>query len=361
MLRNLKRDELASHPDFTPTQVARTLISQPMGFIDVGARGGAHDMVEPLARLTGVLGFEPDEAECARLMRMPEVTEPWARIALEPVAIMEKAGESTLYLLSAATNHSLLPPNDAFINRYNMQKNWTLKGTEKLQTVTLDSVLFGSRAAEKCWGEFIKIDTQGTEYEILEGAKRTLTERTVAVVCEVSFCELYKGQKLFSEVEMLMREHGFSFYGFMPIHGRSKKQLDKHEAVTVERALYTDAIFFKDPLPGGPNPVKLNPRQEHVLFSIALLLSFYDFALELARETWLKDAEQAERDHVERLVKDLARLRPEDTVRALEEVMRQVQAVPNRANICAGNFVDRRRRVCDYDDVLNISPLPKTF
>jgi FkbM family methyltransferase len=362
MFRTLKRDELANHPDFQNTQAAAALKQSPLGFIDVGARGGAHDMVEPLAGLTAVLGFEPDEKECARLMQNPEVTGPWKRIELEPIAIAEKAGNATLHLVSAATNHSLLPPNEPFVNRYNMQPKWTLVGTEELSTVTLDAVLFGEkRKNETFWGEFLKLDTQGTEYEILEGAKRTLLERTVAVVCEVAFCELYKGQKLFSEVELLMRGFGFSFYGFMPIHGRSKKQLDKREAVTVERALYTDAIFFKDPLPGGPKRVTLTPRQTHALFCVALLMNFYDFALELARETWLKGAPGAEHESVERLVKDLARLKPEDTVRALEEVMRQVQAMPERANICAGNFVDRRRRVCDYNDVLNVSPLPKTF
>lgn len=360
MFRTLARDQLAQHPDFAATSVHAALRQAPLGFIDIGARGGAHDMVEPLAALTGVLGFEPDAAECARLLANPEVTAPWSCIELEPIALADKAGNATLHLLSAATNHSLLPPNEAFTARYNMVK-WQVVGTEALPTVTLDSVLFGKRAQTPFWGEFLKLDTQGTEYEILQGATRTLAERSVAVITEVAFCELYRGQKLFSEVEQLLRAQGFSFYGFMPIHGRSRKQLDKRGSVTAERALYTDAVFFKDPLPGGPKPVTLSGRQTRVLFTVALLLHFYDFALELARETWLKDASAAERQHVEALVADLARLKPEDTVRALEEVMRQVQQAPESANICAGNFVDRRRRLCDYDDVLNISPLPKTL
>lgn len=317
-------------------------------------------MVDPIAEHTAVLGFEPDVEECERLLRNKEVTAPWAQFTLEAVALAETNKKATLHLLSAATNHSLLPPNKAFIKRYNMVK-WQEVGTFDLDAVTLDSVLFGSRATENHWGEFMKLDTQGTEYEILEGAVKTLNERSVAIVTEVSFCELYKGQKLFSEVEQFMRERGFSFYGFMPIHTRSRKLLDKRTHITVERALYTDAVFFKDPLGGGPKKVTLSKRQQHMLFTVAVMLNFYDFALELAQETWLKDADDLERGRIERLVEDLAELPATQNAKAVEELAKQVKAVPELANVCVGNFVDRRRRVCDFDDVLNISPLPKTL
>jgi FkbM family methyltransferase len=360
MFKTFTRDAIAHHSCFGKIRPGQSLSDTPMGFLDIGARGGAHDMVEPVASCTAVLGFEPDEAECTRLLANPEVTKPWARIEFEPVALADKKGVATLHLLSAATNHSLLPPNEAFTRRYNMVK-WQVIGQEPLSTVKLDDMLFGKRAKEKFWGEFIKLDTQGTEYEILEGARKTLNERTVAIVCEVAFAELYKGQKLFSDVECMLREQGFSFYGFTSIHTRSQKLLDKRESATAERAIYSDAIFFKDPLPGGPKSVTLSPRQINVLFVSALLLNFYDFALELARATWLRDADAAENEAVTRLVLDLAQLPPETTLSALESLLEQAKAVPGLANVCAGNFVDRRRRLCDYDDVLNVSPLPKTL
>lgn len=361
MFRQLARDALTYNTDFAASAAGKTLAASPLGFIDIGARGGAHDMVEPLARQTAVLGFEPDKAECSRLLKKPEVTAPWAKFVLEPVALAEKDGPATLHLLSSATNHSLLPPNEEFTRRYGMVK-WQLVGTEPLTTTTLDAVLFSAAHAKDAhWGEFIKVDTQGTEYEILAGAKRTLAERTVAVVAEVSFCELYKGQKLFSEVEMLLRESGFSFFGFMPIHGRSRKLLDKRVHVTAERALYADAVFFKDPLPGGPKQVELPLRQVHALFSVALLLNYYDYALELARETWLAKAGKDEKERVARLVEDLSRLDPEDSAGAVLQLHQHVSREPRLANLYIGDFVDRRRRVCDFDDVLGVSPLPKTL
>lgn len=360
MFTDHETNSLLNHPGFSDSEIARSLRHTPLGFIDIGARGGAHDMVEPIAANTAVLGFEPDAEECARLLANNQVTEPWAQFALEPVALADSRATARLHLLSAATNHSLLPPNRDFTTRYQMIKFHEV-GTATLETTTLDAVLFGTRASELHWGEFIKIDTQGTEYDILVGAAETLAQRCVAVVTEVSFCEIYKGQKLFSEVEQLMRRSGFSFYGFMPIHTRSRKLLDKRTHVTAERALYTDAVFFKDPLAGGYCSDPLSRRQAHVLFTVALLLRYYDFALELAQETWLTDASKEERGRIVRLVGDLAAAPAEHSVHSVEALLNQVRAAPELANVCVGNFVDRRRRVCDYDDVLNISPLPKTL
>jgi len=230
-----------------------------------------------------------------------------------------------------------------------MTDKWQLAKKKKIPVTTLDSILFGKRQAEPFWGEFIKIDTQGSEYDILTGAKRTLQERTVAVMCEVAFCEIYKGQKLFSDIEQLMRARGFSFYGFTQLHGRSCKLLGKEKYVTAERLLYSDAIFFKDPLPDAT----LSDRQTYALFTIALLFNFYDFALELASKTWLKNT--PDKSSLIQFVQDLASLPPSKTLRDIEDLLAQAKATPELANMYAGNFVDRRRRICDYDDVLNTS------
>ncbi len=353
------RDSLANNPLFLASKAGQALQKNPLGFIDVGARGGAHDIIDPIAKLTAVLGFEPDRAECERLMSIPDVYEPWAEFILEPIALADKVGQAELVLLSANTNHSLLPPNTEYTTRYNMPK-WQEVGRESLETELLDTILYSGQLANKHFGEFIKLDTQGTEYEILLGAEQMLNERTVAVVTEVAFCELYKGQKLFSEIEMLLRKKGFSFYGFSRLHGRSCKLLDKSEHVTAERAFYADAIFFKDPLPGASDRCKnMSERGTIVLYTIALLLGYYDFALELANKTWAADAESEA--SVKQLISELAHYQPKQTHDALKDLLTEVNQSPELANIKVGSFVDKRRRACNYDDVMNASVSPRTL
>lgn len=340
-------NSLLNDPLFADSAAGVALEQKPLGFVDVGARGGVHGLVEPIAGVTSVLAFEPDEEECARLRSHLASNSPWAACELEPCALAEGDGEAVLHLLSAPTNHSLRSPNPEMVQRYNMVK-WHLVGKIPLQTTSLDRVLFERRPTEDNWGEFLKLDTQGTEFEILKGAHRTLSERTVAIFTEVAFCQLYEGQKLFSEMELLLRDYGFSFYGFATLHQRSRKRLDKRIEIGQERTIWADAVFFKDPLPGGAKQVSLSERGNYVLFTCALLLGYYDFALELALETW---AVGDEAKRIEKLVRQCASLPPEQSYSEALALADRARKSPEFANIEVGRFVDRRRQWCDYDDV----------
>jgi FkbM family methyltransferase len=342
-------NRLANLDDFSASAPGRALQEQPLGFIDIGARGGAHALVEPLAKFTAVLGFEPDLAEYERLLQDPAVYSPWAKFLLKPIALGAEQGEAALHLLSASTNHSLLPPNEAFTARYQMDK-WSCVGQTQLTTDTLDNVL-NCETLQTChWGEFIKLDTQGTEYEILQGSLQLLAERTVAIVTEVAFCELYKKQRLFSDVEALLRAHGFSFYGFTTLYTRSKKFLNKKTQVTRERVIYSDAIFFKDPLPGG-YVTTFTERKTYALFTVALLLGYFDFALELATNTWLKDADILENNRITNLIKTLSAFPVDKNTTELNNLVKLVNSEPTLTNVAIGRFVDTRRQLCDYYDV----------
>lgn len=350
-------NSLSDNPFFESAGLSPVFDESPLGFIDVGARGGTHELLEPLARQTAVLAFEPDQEECNRMQALAEVTEPWADFNLEPVALAESERDAELHLLSAPTNHSLLPPNPAITHRYKMDK-WVEVGCTKLMTKSLDEVLYKHYPDKTKLGEFIKLDTQGTEFEILSGATKMLSERTVAIVVEVAFAELYKGQKLFSEVEILLRQYGFSFYGFSSSYHRSQKLLDKNNHLTKERAFYADAVFFKDPLSGEPS-AQLDTRQCQALTCCALLLGYIDFALELAQQTWLINADPEQRQNMHHLVSSLAFADPAVAKESVVALMKLVDEEPDKSNIHVGGFVDKRRQHCDYHDVFNTLATPK--
>lgn len=358
-LRPVGLNRISDHPLFLRSGIADLLAASPMGFVDIGARGGVHELVEPLARHTAVLGFEPDETECLRLMTLQETRANWAAFHLEPIALSDKKGMAEFHLCTAATNHSLLPPNPRITDRYRMDK-FRETGRETLKADTLDSVLARQhRGGPSFCADFLKLDTQGSEHEVLTGAAKTLDEVTLAVVTEVSFCEIYAGQRLFSEVEMLLRKHHFSFYGFSAFHSRSRKFLDKLAYKTAERALYADAVFFKDALDGTKPAEEFEVRQLAVLFTCATLLGYYDYALELVRDTPLKTSART-RDALEKLIREFANLPIEESVMQLDQLVETVRGNRQSANIVIGGFVDSRRQFCDYDDVLNVSPLPRT-
>jgi FkbM family methyltransferase len=294
-----------------------------------------------------VLGFEPDPPACEEMNALMAREGTWARGLCLPTALADREGPATLHLCAAPTNHSLLPINRKFVARYRMDK-FAQTGAFPLQTERLDTVLARRPAGEPAWGEFMKIDTQGTEYEILQGSRRTLAERTAALFVEVEFCEIYAGQKLFSDLERFLREQGFAFFGFHSTHERSRKMLDKKRFIGRERLLHADAIFFKDPLEG--RPAAMPQRQHHVVFACALLCGFFDFALELV-EAGLAGADAGERQRLATLMETLAGHPAERAAKSALALADDVRANPSSANLRVGRFVDARRAICNFEDV----------
>ncbi len=339
-------NEFLLDPDFAASGPCATLRARGLGFVDVGVRGGVHPVVEPLAGGTSVLAFEPDLPEAERLRAQYAHSTDWKEVQVEPVALAGRTGPATLYRCSANTNDSLRPINLPFARRYRMDK-FEPVGKSEVTATTLDEVL--ARLTDRPQhGEFMKLDTQATEYEIFEGARETLSRRTVALLVEVWYCHPYDGQRLFSDIEVMLRSLGFAFYG-ASVHHRSRKFMNKRLETSRERPLWADAVFLKDPLAGGPVEVKLDTRGLHTLFCSAALLGFHDFALELALDTW---ADGAERARLERFVRRRASVPRWKTVLSALGLAARVLARPWRANVTVGKFVDARRDACNYEEIL---------
>lgn len=62
--------------------------------------------------------------------------------------------------------------------------------------------------------DFLSMDTQGAEWDILNGAKETLKTSVLAVALEVEFHQMYLNQKLFGDISSLLTLFGFQFVKF---------------------------------------------------------------------------------------------------------------------------------------------------
>jgi hypothetical protein len=81
---------------------------------------------------------------------------------------------------------------------------------------------------------FLKIDTQGYELPVLEGATRTL-KRCVGVQAEMSLLPLYQGQVLFREIIGWLEQREFELWSLLP--GFSDP--------ATGRLLQVDGVFFR--------------------------------------------------------------------------------------------------------------------
>jgi len=88
--------------------------------------------------------------------------------------------------------------------------------TRKVDTVSMDSI------AEKIpIPDFISVDTQGSEYDILVGAKGLLKSNVIAVMAETVFHPINGSGIIFGDLVKFMSEQGFHFAKFLSIHEAS--------------------------------------------------------------------------------------------------------------------------------------------
>ncbi len=86
-------------------------------------------------------------------------------------------------------------------------------------------------SSDRC---FLKVDAQGADLEVLEGARGVL-ERFEGAQVELSFARLYRDQPPPDAVIGFMREHGFELWAIRPV------LTDPASA----RMLDVDAVFFR--------------------------------------------------------------------------------------------------------------------
>lgn len=81
--------------------------------------------------------------------------------------------------------------------------------SEKVSIKMLDSI--ASQYFNRNSKLFIKIDTQGYEWQVLDGAAETLG-RAQGLICELSLIPLYEGQKLWRDVIDRLDQEGFMLW-----------------------------------------------------------------------------------------------------------------------------------------------------
>ena len=97
---------------------------------------------------------------------------------------------------------SLFEPNTPLLSRYQGIEELT-RVTERssVQTTTLDSL--ASQVGEI---DFLKMDVQGGELAVIEGAQKALGAVSV-IETEVEFVPLYEQQPLFADIDIALRLH----------------------------------------------------------------------------------------------------------------------------------------------------------
>jgi FkbM family methyltransferase len=188
--------------DFRQVLIAE--LSDPILCIDAGARWGADQAFLALKNDATIFCFDPDAAECARLQAM----EPGERVHYVPLALSADGRTLDLHVTREPACSSVYPPDPYLHANYPGLGIIEPVALQQCNSVTVDHFLGDGQSGPLAW---MKLDTQGSELDILRGSVANLP--TVCMIdIEVEFNPLYLGQPVFSDVDQFLRAQGFSLW-----------------------------------------------------------------------------------------------------------------------------------------------------
>lgn len=169
--------------------------------VDIGCRWGFAEKFTKGKGYFRVYGFDPDIEECQRLESLYKSD----AVSVVPLGLAGTAGKRTLYVTQEPACSSLLMPDPELTENYPALHCARHISSIEVETVTLDDWAKDNGVQ---FIDHIKVDTQGTELEILKGGINVL-KNVRSLEVEVEFNPIYLGQPVFSDVDLFLRSEGF--------------------------------------------------------------------------------------------------------------------------------------------------------
>lgn len=195
---------------------------------DVGANKGQFASEIRRCGYTGkIVSFEPLSQACGELRRASAGDAMWE---VHPrCALGDHNGEVEINVAGNSESSSILQMLEA--HRRAVPQS-AYQGKEAVPIKTLDAV--AGQYLKNARAPFLKIDTQGFEWQVLDGALKTLPH-IKGILVELSLLPLYEGQHLWREVIDRLEAEGFTLWGFKPAFSDPISG----------RTLQVDGIFYR--------------------------------------------------------------------------------------------------------------------
>ena len=222
-------------PPSTSQQEAMKLVTSLQKFeidlvLDVGANTGQFASDIRHCGYTGrIVSFEPLSSAYGELLQASAGDAMWE--VYPRCALGERDGEAEINIAGNSESSSMLPMLES---HRSAAPQSAYQGKEIVKIKTLDEV--AGQYLKNARAPFLKIDTQGFEWHVLDGARATMPH-IKGILVELSLVPLYEGQHLWREVIDRLEAEGFTLWAFKPVFS------DQISG----RTLQVDGIFYRAP------------------------------------------------------------------------------------------------------------------
>ena len=204
--------------------------------------------------------FDVDKNECKILNKSLK-----KGLKFFPYALGEKEEKRKFYQTNYPMCSSLHEPNEKLMRLYNNLSVACLKNVIEIETISLDNFVKEQKIGSI---DFIKIDIQGAELDVLRGAVKCL-KNVLTIISEVEFIPIYINQPLFGDVCSFLDSNDIMFHKFLGLAGRSLIPVTLENNINfATQHIWSDAVFIK-------NILKISELNNSQLLKLAIFSYLY--------------------------------------------------------------------------------------
>ena len=300
----IKKIFSAIFSDKNLSTLPKTTLMKKLSLLDVGARSGVgYPWNNAKTENLNVILVEPDPEEVELLTQHHKGD-------ILPYALWSEETDLTLNINNSPGTSSVLESNMPFLSQFDDSQRYELKHQIKMNTRTIDSLHNSGELADV---DFMKMDVQGAEVEIMKGGLNFLKNNLVGLESEVLFTHLYHNQPLFSDIEVFIRQElGLELWDIRKTYWKYSQT--RYKNPTKGRLVIGDALFLRPFLTLDSWLLSMNidkaKSKLHMLITVTLAYGYLDYTNAILNAAFVdkylsKEDKLIFIDHVRKLQKSI--------------------------------------------------------
>lgn len=272
-LKAFDRKLWPSHRVVLRPAMASALAKRNLLVADVGVAEGPEERWLGLGDFTRFLTFDPNPR--------PQVSQD-ERTVCFPIGLWSSKARKTLYITEHPDSSSLYLPNEAVFRDFLAKDGVRVTGTTDIELDALDHCL---AARPDLRPDFLKIDTEGADLEVLRGADGVLRQCVMGIRVETPVAEFRLGAPMLCEIDAHLRERGFTLFHLSRVQFVRNNGL--HGFSSQPQFAWGDSVYFlrRDKLLDRLTALPGAERDAFLVRFVVLLLchGVHDYAIEVVQ------------------------------------------------------------------------------